>query len=202
MEDIILVDDFVDLLTQESIKELCMSPHKFFWYYNNQATVINSVQNPFPVTKDSVETPMFSHVVANDNGDVNTPHFKEFVTIFNALPIKKILRCKINLTTMSQRTTPTSYGLPHTDYTVDFPFVTAIYYINDSDGDTIIFNETNEHKGELTIKHRITPKQGRMVMFSGDYLHSGNNPTTDIPRLTLNINFVPSRVIAQSHDTL
>jgi hypothetical protein len=78
---------------------------------------------------------------------------------------------------------------------VDVPNIpenmTAVYYINDSTGDTVIFNESYGHKGELTEKIRVSPKQGRLVLFNGHLLHAGNYPTTNTPRLIANINFIP-----------
>ncbi len=73
---------------------------------------------------------------------------------------------------------------PHTDLTM--PHLVCLYYVNDSDGDTIIYNETlddvlpNEvNKTQFTIKQQISPKKGKIVMFDGKYYHSSSSPTTD-----------------------
>tara|TARA_Y100000385_G_C12774407_1_gene500698 strand:+ start:72 stop:656 length:585 start_codon:yes stop_codon:yes gene_type:complete len=70
---------------------------------------------------------------------------------------------------------------------------TAIYYINDSDGDTIIFNEKTVDPflqgKELSIKKRIKNKRGRLVMFNQDYLHAGMPPTISDYRAVINFNF-------------
>jgi len=69
---------------------------------------------------------------------------------------------------------------------------TAIYYANDSDGDTFIFNESYLEKIEdiskLTIKKRVSPKKGRVVLFPANTLHAGSFPTEHEDRMVINYN--------------
>ena len=66
--------------------------------------------------------------------------------------------------------------------------LTGIYYVNDSDGDTFIFNEKKSHSGEVTLKQRISPKKGSLVLFDANHLHAGNNPIDNYSRVVVNIN--------------
>ena len=77
-------------------------------------------------------------------------------------------------------------NFPHVD--AEYPHDVLLYYINDSDGDTIIFNEKKGFCGTPTIKQTIKPKKGRLVMFNGHHLHAGELPRTNEKRLVLNIN--------------
>ena len=66
-----------------------------------------------------------------------------------------------------------------------------MYYINDSDGDTIIFNESyidNKPESNFTIRKKITPKQGRIVIFPTSLYHSGSHCVDNNVRCVLNIN--------------
>ena len=58
----------------------------------------------------------------------------------------------------------------------------CLYYINDSEGDTVIFDDDGE---EL---QRITPKKGRIVFFEGSMYHCSSRPETKT-RAILNFNF-------------
>ena len=49
------------------------------------------------------------------------------------------------------------------------------YYVSDSDGDTIIYNEKEKSKS-YTIKERVSPKQGRVVLFDGALFHTDEEP--------------------------
>ena len=66
---------------------------------------------------------------------------------------------------------------PHVDIVGDH-FV-ILYYVCDSDGDTIIYNEKVK-SDNYTIQKRITPKQGRVVLFDGSYYHTAEQPTDNI----------------------
>ena len=66
---------------------------------------------------------------------------------------------------------------PHVDITDDH-FV-MLYYVCDSDGDTIIYNEQVK-SNNYTIQKRVTPKQGRVVLFDGSYYHTAEQPLNSI----------------------
>ena len=50
-----------------------------------------------------------------------------------------------------------------------------LYYVLDSDGDTIIYNEKKD-SDNYTIKKRVTPKQGKVVLFDGQLYHTAEQP--------------------------
>ncbi|BCU95878.1 MAG: hypothetical protein CM15mV10_2670 [uncultured marine virus] len=104
---------------------------------------------------------------------------------------------------------------PHTDnYT---PHWSAIYYVHDCDGDTFFFDQkltefteeesyriTNENK--WTIKQRVSPKKGRLVMFDGVRFHASSFTTTNPFRCTqyefLMINVVKQVINKQTCEVL
>ena len=80
---------------------------------------------------------------------------------------------------------------PHLDRTT--PHWSFIYYVEDSDGDTIIYDYKSKNKDDIPffedIKElqRITPKQGRVVVFDGAHWHTAEQPTKD-KRCIINFN--------------
>ena len=74
--------------------------------------------------------------------------------------------------------TTLDYYAPHTDRPEEH--LGLIYYVNDSDGDTIFFENNKELQ-------RVTPKKGRIVLFDGNTLHAGGFPTNN-PRCIVNYN--------------
>lgn len=71
----------------------------------------------------------------------------------------------------------------------DYDHAVLLYYINDSDGDTVLFNEKRgdefDHFTELA---RVKPKAGSAILFDGKYFHSANNPINNNKRLAINFN--------------
>ena len=78
---------------------------------------------------------------------------------------------------------------PHIDLE-DQEHIVALYYVCDSDGDTIIYNERKDQGLEAksyTIKQKVTPKQGRMVLFDGSLYHTAQQPLNNV-RCVVNYN--------------
>ena len=70
---------------------------------------------------------------------------------------------------------------PHIDFPE--PHWVCLYYVNDSDGDTIFYGE--DQKTEIK---RVSPKKGRIAFFEGSIYHSASVPTKN-HRIIVNINF-------------
>lgn len=75
---------------------------------------------------------------------------------------------------------------PHVDLPIEHTVI--LYYLTDSDGETVIYNET-EKSNEYTVKQRIEPKKGRCVIFNGKHYHSSSRPTNGI-RTILNVDLL------------
>ena len=85
----------------------------------------------------------------------------------------------------------------NTDGTIDSPHIdiysrkhlVCLYYVCDSDGDTIIYNEREKDRpdGIYTIKQKVTPKQGRVVLFDGWLMHTAEQPINNV-RCIVNYN--------------
>lgn len=196
MDDVIVIDDAVSLEVQESLEKICLSDG-FGWIFNPFTTYseyhISQHGVPNGFDKNAVDTPLFTHLLWSEFGR-NSHYFNNFVPVIHAIPyeIEHLSRFKVNLTLPHKNVTAETHSFPHVDYRIiDCDLVTAIYYINDSDGDTVIFNEVDGHQGPLSVKQKISPRRGRLVVFDGRLLHAGNNPSTDRPRLVGNINIIP-----------
>ena len=93
-----------------------------------------------------------------------------------------MFRAKANLQTQFTNNNEQIHNTPHVDM-IDMPHYVLIYYVNDSDGDTILFNE------DESIIAKISPKKGRYLIFNGNTLHAGSNPTNKDYRIIINYNF-------------
>ena len=181
---ILVFDDIIDLKYQEKIKNILIgeetfNDYYFPWYFTQDVTKHNDV--------DSQKRSAFFHgyvVSDNDNtmGTIDSIFHDIFITLL------KNVCCKIDkqdvniIKGRSFLQLPINYNgeridTPHIDI-VDDHFV-ILYYVCDSDGDTIIYNEKVK-SDSYTIQKRITPKQGRVVAFDGSYYHTAEQPVDNI----------------------
>ena len=80
---------------------------------------------------------------------------------------------------------------PHLDRTE--PHLVVLYYVNDSDGDTRFWSNTdnvpNLHKEPI---FRYTPKKGTGVLFPSETWHCSSNPISSDYRMVINYIFQPT----------
>jgi hypothetical protein len=108
----------------------------------------------------------------------------------HGIEIKKILRIKANILNKTDK--QNHIHPPHVDMTI--PHLVLLYYVNDSDGDTVIFNQKYSFQEDpvLTVNKTIAPKAGAAIVFDGLTYHSSSSPQYTEERIVLNINFIAS----------
>tara|TARA_B100000945_G_scaffold114458_1_gene90803 strand:+ start:131 stop:730 length:600 start_codon:yes stop_codon:yes gene_type:complete len=187
MENKILVfDDVIDLEYQNIIKEILLGDRQykgydFPWYLTHDVTK--------PAKADSQLRPAFFHGYVDYPSELSSSFHDLFTKLIqnscgklrleNVRVIQGRSFCQLPISSEV-----VSVDTPHID-TKDDHFV-MLYYVCDSDGDTIIYNETVESEN-YTIQQRITPKQGRVVLFDGAYYHTAEQPLNNI-RCVVNYN--------------
>ena len=85
------------------------------------------------------------------------------------------------------------YDAHHIDHVSEH--LSILYYVIDADGDTVLFNNTYHpdlrssapSPDQLTELQRVSPKQGRVVIFDGYRWHTATQPKTGI-RCVINSN--------------
>ena len=203
---IMVIDDFIEKDYQNKIKtELLGGVHhtglQFPWYYIEDVTVA--------FDDDSKHRPGLSHQYVNlpkefleDSeesldpnllGKVNSEYHNLFIPMLQKVGFKLGLNSVRVLQGRSflqfPLNTDGTIDTAHIDIEEDIDFMVALYYVCDSDGDTVIYNEREEHPNEqYTIKQSVTPKQGRMVIFDGRLYHAAKQPINSNTRCVVNYN--------------
>ena len=176
---------------QEDLEDLLFS-REFPWY------VVNERFN------NGEFNTAFSNYLLDDGpsmprGSTATPLFTNFAPITYVMAdmlgkeVDKILRVRAG---MLLPTTLTSHSLPcdnvnpgdgaHIDFRI--PHYTGLYYANDSDGDTVVFNETQQ-SDVYTEMTKSTPKRGKIFVFDGNHYHKSSRPTNTSGRTVITFNF-------------
>ena len=204
--EVFVIDDFIEKEYQEQIKNVLLGQQpfddqEFPWYFIEDVTAAGD--------DDSQHRPAMSHqyvefqddkdsmgVIASDFHEMFIPMlqraaFKFRMRYVNALQGRSFLQFPTNK--------KMTVDLPHIDI-YSRKHLVCLYYVCDSDGDTIIYNErereiSNEDyttvkervTPNLTIKQRVTPKQGRVVLFDGWLMHTAEQPINNV-RCIVNYN--------------
>ena len=121
-------------------------------------------------------------IVDGDLHPMGAPLLSPLYLFLNSqnLILKKLIRGRVFLQLPLYGVEKSTPQIPHTD--LDFPHYSLIYYVTNSNGDTIFYNDNEEE-----IK-RVSPKKGRILFFDGTIKHSGSYPTKTT-RAIINYNF-------------
>jgi len=111
-------------------------------------------------------------------------------------PFNRLLRIRLGL---YPRIMVDAIHHPHVDFY--YPHYNALYYVNDADGDTVLFKETSEdvsqamlpafiRERQFTIAKRVTPKKGKMIGFEGKQYHASMHPMQATHRIAIAFSFL------------
>lgn len=103
------------------------------------------------------------------------------------IELKKVHRAKVNLQPRSGDYPEYAYSTPHID--ADYPHHVLIFYLNDADGDTYLFDKRDDITKNYKVCTRITPKAGSCVVFEGTTIHAVAHPRNTKARVIVNIVF-------------
>jgi len=173
--------------------------------YNGELSELWKSDSAKNVCFDGEPSNGMSHLVLDQENGINSNYVDYCCNILkfliDALPYNVEMiptRIKFNLTFPNGN--GFKYNYPHVDPLPpkegleDSEHWIFIYYINDSDGDTVIFNET---AGSIikkpTIRERYTPKGNTALFFKGDIYHAASNPIKTKARFNINYNVLVNK---------
>jgi hypothetical protein len=194
MSDIQIFDKVIPKLYSDQIEEDLLRT-TFPWYYINDVTNMAYGDNGGLV-----------HVAYNmgDRPSEWFPFIKPLVySIVEAAGhnLTQLLRVRVGFLHPSANSN--ECNSPHLDF--NFPHYTACYYVNDSDGATVLYKETaNDVGADLTeenlkqytqstqfhVEQTCSPQKGRVCVFDGYRFHASSRPKVNNRRLVITVNYV------------
>ncbi len=164
----------------------------FDWYHSH-ATLTQPLYG-----KNVKESTQFNHSFFNDG------EFKNFFDLIQPIYFaleehgfkpKEVFRTKVNMLMKEPDYPDDTYHGPHPDHPIPNT-LTMVYYLNDSDGDTFIFEEDylenqnfEDNLDKLKLEQRITPKANTAIIFPATKLHSSSPPRETYRRVVINVVF-------------
>ena len=167
-----IIDDLVSKDLQDSLENIMLNNTYMPWFLHK------STYNGEFNHNNVLETQQFVHTFYDEEG-INSKYFEEPKKIIDLLSLNNLIRVKANLLLQNKNSDVDKHTTPHKDF--NFDHHVYIYYVNDSDGDTFIFDE------DLNVVKRVTPRKGRILHFDGKWLHASSSPITSNNRCIFNI---------------
>ena len=176
--EILVIDDFISLEYQEKIKqELLGLENNFPWIYTEDVTGAGDYDSQHRAALGH----QYVEIDDDDKSEITSVYHHLFIPMLSkacqhlkmpeveVLQGRSFLQFPLNLNSSKDDT-------PHIDLDEGDEHIVVLYYVIDSDGDTIIYNERTE-SSSYTEKQRVSPKQGRVVIFEGGQYHTAAQPT-------------------------
>lgn len=187
MNDIQILDDFLPSYIQDFLEG---------GFYENMSLKLIKKSLPSGVKNDYFDDEQLECWVKSLNsGDLislGKSHFYLLPLQIGSLKLginfnlENLFRAKLNIKFNHTHSNSLKINPPHIDNNYIRPFFIAIYYVNDSDGNTIIYE--GENINNLTPIKEIEPKKGRLILFDGRRYHSASHPINSKKRIIMNYN--------------
>jgi hypothetical protein len=167
--DPIVIENALPQQLADDLEKLMVSK-KFPWYFLNDITTGDKNTN------SNIVTPGFTHLFFNRDIGVLSNHYDYLSTIpiialdkigYNKPP--KIMHSRAFMHLPLTRSDQYVHDNTHID--IDHPHVVCLYYVSDSEGDTFIYDKSNEE-----LHQKISPKKNRVVFFDGLRYHASSLP--------------------------
>jgi len=104
------------------------------------------------------------------------------------LKIKQYIRMKVNVLFNDCNVKQGQFNAPHKD-TKNPNTISLIYYVDDCDGDTVVFTDFNKDAKTLGEPKRFPPVCGNVLALESMMYHASSNPTNYNRRFVINVVF-------------
>lgn len=176
---VVYLEQFVPSQLQTVFLDTIEDSNNFSWYYSES------------IVDNAYDTGGFSHIILRDDKE-NSYCASIFMSLMallgerTGIEADHIIRFRIRMT-LPDGSGPRS-NIPHVDHMI--PHTVLLVYLNDSDGDTVIYDKTFDEGPENLIETaRFNPNCGDAILFDGRYYHSGAVPSKR-KRIVANIDFI------------
>ena len=195
--DVVEIDDIIPKLYQNQIEAETMSD-RMAWFFSLETG--RDAEHRVDTSYSG-----FSHTVfhTNDGKPSDAAMTALLLPLLFAFcertrhPFSRLLRIRLGL--FPRANIDALHHNPHVDFYQ--PHYNALYYVNDSDGDTVVFNETFEQVPQdqslayaraqkFTVAKRIAPKKGKIIGFDGKHYHASMHPMQSSHRIAIAFSFL------------
>jgi hypothetical protein len=175
------------------VREILLSADKFPWFLQRGTSWAEDAETAYLSEWDDGIQLVHTFVM---DGSINSAYMGPLLDAMQWPRIlaacsapERISRMKANL--MLRDSGCSTHNAPHVDLGVDHTVI--LYYVNDSDGDTVIFDRTRETGMDrgASIIQRESPRAGDFLVFDGRHYHASSAPRESKRRAVINFTLLP-----------
>jgi len=194
IDKIYVLDDIIPGNYQELIKESLFDTLNHPWFLKRSLSE-STTGNLNPAF---TQAPGLANVFFNEEGILHNQIYNLFLPV--VLTACEKINFKFNSLVYGRSflqfplTTHQGITNPHVD--IPIPHLVCLYYVMDSDGETVFFNKMDDPPGSprpsfdnYEIANKVEPKQGRIVLFNGSVYHANTLPKNNM-RCVINCNVI------------
>jgi hypothetical protein len=188
--DPIVIDNFLPPKFFLEVKNVITSK-AFIWFYKDCIT--------FPGdSSDSLFSYGFEHAVVYEKEIINEELFyhylREFyIRLLDTTKCRTVTKSRIDMVTYSP--SKHQHSVHVDEY---FDHIASVFYITDSDAETTIYDQKcfdydslkTIDISKMSVLKKVFPKQNRLLIFDGRYLHTGSSPSEYKNRIIINTDLV------------
>jgi hypothetical protein len=199
MIDYKIIDNLIPTPYQNELEDI-LDSQTFPWYFSTNISYNHKnkpYEDPFITNAPGLGHLAFDPETGLENSFIFSK-VKPILYFFQdkeKIQIEKIKRVRLRRTTPYPGHTLKHYTPPHVDLHTSEEYYSLVYYVDETDGDTVLFNNKFEDVNEVVLYDksepiaRISPKKGRGLFFKGKIFHSGNCPVNYDKRTIINFDF-------------
>jgi hypothetical protein len=189
-----IIDNFLPEEDFNKLSETIMGKY-FPWFY------VEGISGKPPETENinCKDVSGFYHNVYNKYNGFISPSVEIFDALFVALEkigytSESLCMLRLGMLIPTEGICEDDYMIPHIDIE-DRNHDTALFYVNDADGDTVFFNKVrgDNLETDLKVTDRVKPVRNRLVIFDGFKYHAASCPIETKRRVVLNLNLLPRK---------
>jgi hypothetical protein len=191
MIDVLKIESFIPTAYQDELEKTILGS-SFPWFFNEATTDYTTDElnaGGVLLTDSTQDSAQFFHVFDE------TSKFNQLVTPMlhllqqkTGLEFNSVFRIKTNLLYEQKDYPVGKHNTIHVDNMwTDKQTKSFIYYVNDSDGDTLVFKEKfGEGAKDVTLELANTPQKGTGILFDSRKYHCSSPPVKTKARAVIN----------------
>jgi len=196
LNDITIIDDVIPKSFADEI-EKTLSAGNFAWYFIEELALNEQIRKQRGLTSNDLRPGLHHQYKMQGSSEILCPtyHLIKSIPYFalkslgidgelNVFHVRSFLHLPNTL----------SGSYEHDGIHRDMieKHIVCLYYVNETDGDTLFYSRKRNGQDYGEITQRVTPQKGRVVIFDGSIFHCSSPPTKTV-RMNINFDIDPGK---------